>query len=244
MSRLKFVIQYDGTKFLGWQIQKEVRTVQGLLESNLKEILKLEDAVRFYGSGRTDSGVHAWAQVAHVDLDTTLNENEIKNALNTNLPSDCRIIDVQKVAGDFHARYDAKSRIYRYQCYTGDSILFRNQSWSLPRLDIDYLNSFAEILIGDHDFLSFSKYRVDLKSTNCSVFYSHWSCEERMITFKIEANRFLHHMIRYLVGTMVALYQNRFTENEFLSLLREPRKEVKIIKAPPQGLILEKINYA
>ena len=188
--------------------------------------------------------MHAWAQVAHVDLDTTLTKNEIKNALNANLPSDCRIIDVQKVVGDFHARYDAKSRIYRYQCYTGDSILFRNQSWSLPRLDIDYLNSFAEILIGDHDFLSFSKYRVDLKSTNCSVFYSHWSYEESMITFKIEANRFLHHMIRYLVGTMVALYQNRFTENEFLSLLKEPRKEVKIIKAPPQGLILEKINYA
>ncbi len=80
MSRFKFVIQYDGSKFLGWQIQKEVRTVQGLLESNLKEILKINDPVRFYGSGRTDSGVHAWAQVAHLDLDTTLSENEIKNA--------------------------------------------------------------------------------------------------------------------------------------------------------------------
>ena len=244
MSRYKFVIQYDGSNFLGWQIQKEVRTVQGLLESKLKEILKLDDYVRLYGSGRTDSGVHAWAQVAHADIDTNLSEYDIMNALNANLPSDCRIIDIQKVVRDFHARYDAKSRFYRYQCYTGNSILYRNQSWVLPRLDIDYLNKFAGILVGEHDFLSFCKYNQDQKSTKCSVLDSKWSSEKRMITFKIEANRFLHHMIRYLVGTMVALCQNRFSENEFLCLLREPRKKVKIIKAPPQGLILEKINYA
>ena len=110
-------------------------------------------------------------------------------------------------------------------------------------MDIDYLNIFAKQLIGDHDFLSFSKYNKDQKNTDCNIFESKWVSDKKMLTYKIGANRFLHHMIRYLVGTMVALYQKRFSEKEFLSLLKEPRKQVKIVKAPPQGLILEKINY-
>tara|TARA_Y100000590_G_C15451986_1_gene913069 strand:- start:105 stop:821 length:717 start_codon:yes stop_codon:yes gene_type:complete len=237
------VIQYDGSKFLGWQIQKEGRTVQGVIEDNLKKISNSEYRVKLYGAGRTDKGVHAWAQVAHVDLNIKLNEQDIQNALNANLPLDCRIINIEKIGNDFHARYDAKSRYYRYQCYIGDSILYRNQSWILPSLDIDYLNMFAKKLIGNHDFLSFCKYSEDQKSTDCSVFESKWSSDKKMLTYKIGANRFLHHMIRYLVGTMVLLHQKRFSEKEFLSLLTEPRKEVKIIKAPPQGLILERINY-
>ena len=153
------MVQYDGSKFLGWQIQKEGRTIQGVLEDNFKKISNSKDHVKVYGAGRTDTGVHAWAQVAHVDLKTKLNEQDIQNALNANLPLDCRIINIEKIEKDFHARYDAKSRFYRYQCYTGDSILYRNQSWIVPSLDIDYLNIFAKQLIGDHDFLSFSKYK-------------------------------------------------------------------------------------
>ena len=237
------MVQYDGSKFLGWQIQKEGRTIQGVLEDNFKKISNSKDYVKVYGAGRTDTGVHAWAQVAHVDLKTKLNEQDIQNALNANLPLDCRIINIEKIEKDFHARYDAKSRFYRYQCYIGDSILYRNQSWILPALDINYLNIFANQLIGTHDFLSFSKFNKDQKNTDCIVFESKWVSNEKMLTYKIGANRFLHHMIRYLVGTMVALYQKRFSEKEFLSLLKEPRKQVKIVKAPPQGLILEKINY-
>tara|TARA_Y100001970_G_scaffold14407_1_gene16209 strand:- start:679 stop:1413 length:735 start_codon:yes stop_codon:yes gene_type:complete len=244
LIRYKIVVQYDGSKFLGWQIQKEGRTIQGVLEHNFKKLSISKDHVKVYGSGRTDAGVHAWAQVAHVDLKTKLNEQDIQNALNANLPLDCRIIDIEKIEKDFHARYDAQSRFYRYQCYTGDSILYRNQSWILPALDIDYLNIFARQLIGDHDFLSFSKYSKDQKNTDCRVLESKWVSEKKMLTYKIGANRFLHHMIRYLVGTMVALYQKRFSEKEFLSLLKEPRKQVKVIKAPPQGLILERIDYA
>ena len=151
------MIQYDGSKFLGWQIQKEGRTVQGVIEDNLKKISNSKDRVKLYGAGRTDTGVHAWAQVAHVDLNIKLNEQDIQNALNANLPLDCRIINIEKIGNDFHARYDAKSRYYRYQCYIGDSILYRNQSWILPSLDINYLNMFSEKLIGNHDFLSFCK---------------------------------------------------------------------------------------
>jgi len=243
MSRYKIIIQYDGSKYYGWQLQPNVITIQGVLETGIRKVFRNNDKLNLYGSGRTDSGVHAWGQVAHVDLATRLNVKDMKNALNANIPDDCRIIAIEKVEKNFHARYSALKRYYRYQCYTGNSILYRNQSWELPKLNIDCLNNLSEQLIGTHDFLSFCKYRAELINTVCEIFHSRWSFEDNMIIFKISANRFLHHMIRYLVGTMVAVYNGRFKEHEFLSLLKNPRKNVKIFKAPPQGLILEKIDY-
>ena len=238
------IIQYDGSQYFGWQLQKDIRTVQGDIEQALKKIYNSNDRIKLYGSGRTDTGVHALAQVAHVDLNSKkLKEKEIKHALNANLPLDCRILEVRKVAKNFHARFDAKRRYYRYQCYIGDSILYSNQCWILSELNCDYLNMLAKKIKGVHNFLSFCKYREDIKSTECIIYHSKWSIEKEMIIFTISANRFLHHMIRYLVGTMVAVSENRMSEQEFDSLLRNPMKNVKIFKAPPQGLILENICY-
>jgi len=241
--RYKITIQYDGSYFSGWQIQNDKLTVQGLLESVFRKISKTSDRVIVNGSGRTDTGVHAFGQVAHVDLDLSLDIQEIKNALNGNLPKYCRISDVKKVDMDFHARFHATSRQYIYQCYTGESFLYDNQSWILPKLDLIFLNNLAEELIGDSDFLSFSKYRKDIKSTNCNVFSSYWGKNKGMFTFYIKANRYLHHMIRYIVGSMIGVYQKRMTKLDFKLLLENPRKDVKIFKAPAQGLILEKVNY-
>jgi len=243
LDRYKLVIQYDGTNFFGWQIQKKRRTIQGLIENTILKMKLSNNRVKIYGSGRTDTGVHAWGQVAHLDLDTKLNNTDFKNAMNSYLPKDCRIVAIEKVNKDFHSRYDARRRSYRYQCYTGESILFRNQSWQLPKLSIDFLNDLSKYIIGNHDFLSFSKYRKELKNTKCTIYQSNWSCNQEMIVFKINANRYLHHMIRYLVGSMVGVYHNRMTKKEFLLLLNKPRKNVKIFKAPPIGLILEKIDY-
>ncbi len=242
-SRYKLIIQYDGTKYLGWQLQKQGRTVQGTIENALKKLSNRQSRIIVHGSGRTDAGVHALAQVAHIDFKSTLNVQDIKNALNSNLPQDCRIIDIEQVKSDFHSRFNAKKRYYRYQCYSGASILYGNQCWILTKIDIKCLNHLAGQLIGNKDFLSFSKYREEMKDTMCEVFDSKWSFEDNMFIFRISANRFLHHMIRYLVGTMIAVCNQRFTELEFQSLLNNPRKNVRIFKAPPQGLILEKINY-
>jgi len=114
----------------------------------------------------------------------------------------------------------------------------------LKDLNVDYLNFISKKLLGNNDFLSFSKFNNDIKNTNCLIMNCLWSSDKDMLTFKIEANRFLHHMIRYLVGTMVAICQKKYTERKFQLLLSRPRKDVKIFKAPAQGLILEKINYA
>ena len=244
MSRYKLVVQYDGSEFSGWQLQKKSRTVQGVLEDAVQKITNSKDRIPVHGSGRTDAGVHAWAQVAHTDMELQLSVDNIRKALNGNLPQDCRIVCVEHTHNDFHSRYDAKSRYYRYQCYIGDSILYRNQSWVVPGLNIEFLNTLAIKLMGEHDFLSFCKFRHDLKNTKCIIYHSEWKFDHEMLTFIIGGNRYLHHMIRYLVGTMIAVHETQFSKKEFLSLLEIPRKDVHVFKAPAQGLILEKINYA
>ena len=236
-------MQYDGTNFSGWQIQKEGRTIQGVLENRMMELFNSKERIRVFGSGRTDTGVHAWEQVAHVDLESKLSQTDLKNAINSRLPNDCKVIKIKKTNRNFDARFDAKKRHYRYQCYTGKSILFRNQCWLMKSLNLIELNQISSIIIGNHDFLSFSKYRKENKNTFCTIYNCGWNRNGELITFTINANRFLHHMIRYLVGTMVAICQNRTTFNYFKSLLDRPQKEVKIFKAPPQGLILEKIDF-
>ena len=242
LDRYKLKIQYDGSKYLGWQQQKKGRTVQGVIEESLNKFLNQEQKVKVHGSGRTDTGVHAIEQIAHVDFNSNLEDGIIKNAMNAYLPEDCMILEVVKVAKNFHSRYDAKKRFYRYQICT-KNLLYRNQCWIKSKIDIDFLNKLANKLIGDHDFLSFSKYRKDLKSTNCQIFLSKWLMQNEMYVFKIGANRFLHHMIRYLVGTMIAVYEEKIKEEQFDSLLKKPKKNVRIFKAPPQGLILEKVCY-
>ena len=243
MSRYKLVVQYDGSEFSGWQLQKKSRTVQGVLEDAVQKITNSKDRIPVHGSGRTDAGVHAWAQVAHTDMELKLSVDNIRRALNGNLPQDCRIVGVEHTHNDFHSRYDAKSRYYRYQCYIGESILYRNQSWVVPCLSIEFLNTLAIKLMGEHDFLSFCKFRHDLKNTKCIIYHSEWKFDHEMLTFIIGGNRYLHHMIRYLVGTMIAVQETQFSKKDFLSLLEIPRKDVQIYKAPAQGLILEKINY-
>ena len=241
--RYKITIQYDGSYFSGWQIQKKQNTVQGLLEKIFQKISKASDRIIVYGAGRTDAGVHAFGQVAHVDLSVGLNNQKIKDALNGNLPWYCRVSEVEKVKSDFNSRFNATSREYIYQCYTGKSFLFYNQSWILPRLDIEFLNKISENLFGKLDFLSFSKFRKDLKNTDCNIFSAYWKKDKEMYTFHIKANRYLHHMIRYIVGSIIAVYQNRMSEKEFILLIKNPRKNVLIFKAPAQGLILNKVNY-
>ena len=141
-----------------------------------------------------------------------LSVDSIKSALNGNLPQDCRIVGVEHTHNDFHSRYDAKSRYYRYQCYIGDSILYRNQSWVVPGLNIEFLNTLAIKLMGEHDFLSFCKFRYDLKNTKCIIYHSEWKFDHEMLTFIIGGNRYLHHMIRYLVGTMIAVHETQFSK--------------------------------
>jgi len=243
LFKYKLTLQYDGSGFFGWQLQASERTVQGVIEHAIQRILKQGKRIPIHGSGRTDTGVHAFGQVAHVELENEWDCADLKNALNGNMPLDCRIRLVEKVDNDFQARFSAVKRHYRYQCYTGESLLYRNQAWQIKPVNIDNLNSLANQIIGDHDFLSFSKYREDLDHTRCIIYKTQWKSEGKMVIFTITGNRFLHHMVRYLVGTMIAVIEGRTSGETFSDLLNNPQKNVQIFKAPPQGLILEKVDY-
>jgi tRNA pseudouridine38-40 synthase len=242
MSRYKITIQYDGTNYFGWQMQSQKRTIQSEIETVLMP-LNDNKRVKIIGAGRTDTGVHAFGQVAHFDLDTNLKIVQLNNAINARLPDDIRIIDVAQVSDDFHARYSAKRRYYRYQCYLGDNLLFKNQSWFVGEIDKSILDVFAKKIEGAYDFLSFSKSNKQLKNTVCNIYESKWFKSGNMLIFNVCGNRFLHHMVRYMVGTMVAGAQGKISLDYFKDLLINPRKNVKIFKAPPEGLILFGIDY-
>lgn len=242
MSRYKITIQYDGTNYFGWQMQSRERTIQKELETALAP-LNNDKRVVVSGAGRTDTGVHAMGQVAHFDLDTNLKTTQLLKALNARLPQDIIIIDVVPVSNDFHARFSAKRRYYRYQCYLGENLLFRNQSWNIDEIEISKLAIFAKSIKGMHDFLSFSKLNKQLDNTLCNIYESEWNKSENMLIFSVCGNRFLHHMVRYLVGTMVAGARGKISLDYFEELLNNPQKDVKIFKAPPEGLILMRIDY-
>jgi len=242
MSRYKLTIQYDGTNYFGWQMQLQKRTIQGEIEKALTP-LNINNRVSVTGAGRTDTGVHAFGQVAHFDLDTNLKTTQLLSALNARLPDDIRIIDIAETGDEFHARFSARKRYYRYQCYLDDNMLFKNQSWYVSEIDKTILDIFAKKIKGTHDFLSFSKLNKQLKNTDCDIYESKWFTYESMLIFNVCGNRFLHHMVRYLVGTMVAGAQGKLSLEYFEDLLISPQTNVKIFKAPPEGLILDKIDY-
>ncbi len=243
MSRYKIIIQYDGSYFSGWQLQKEKKTVQGDIENAIKMISGTRTRIPVYGSGRTDAGVHAYGQVAHFDLDTKLNNDELCNAINSKTSNECKIMSVEEISTDFEARFNAKKRYYRYQVYTGNSILYRNQAWLINDIQLDLLMPLSEIIIGEHDFLSFSKFNPYKNNTKSIIYDSIWKKDKDMFIYEISGNRFLHHMVRYIVGTMVQVSRARFSIDEFKSLLHQPRKNVQIHRAPACGLILLKVEY-
>jgi|TARA_B110001454_G_scaffold18191_2_gene16584 tRNA pseudouridine38-40 synthase len=243
LRRFKITIQYDGSSFSGWQLQKNLRTVQGEVEDALKIISGSKFRIPVHGSGRTDAGVHAYGQVAHFDIDTKLDPIKLCDAINANTTKDCKIMSALEVNSKFESRFSAKKRWYRYQVYRGSSILYSNQAWLIDNVDLKVLNSLSKFILGEHDFLSFSKYRADQKNTISEIYHSNWEEKDNMFIYEISGNRFLHHMVRYLVGTMIQVARNQFSMEQFRTLLNKPRKKVQIHRAPACGLILLKVEY-
>ena len=242
MSRYKITIQYDGLGFSGFQSQKNLNTIQDKIEHSLS-FLNHNNLIRVLGASRTDAGVHALGQVAHFDLDTELSLNAIKRAINARLPIEIRIIDITEVNTEFHSRFDAIKKEYLYQCSLTDNPLLSKDHFVVKKIDFDILKDLQNELVGKHDFLSFSKFDIEKKNTICEIFKSKWTLKDDKLFYIIEGNRFLHHMVRYLVGTMIGCMEKKISRKDFLSLLDNPRKDAKLLKAPAHGLILNRIFY-
>jgi tRNA pseudouridine38-40 synthase len=249
MSRrtLQLVLQYDGEAFAGWQRQPAQRTVQGAVEDGLAQLTQTPISVT--GAGRTDAGVHALGQVASVLVPDKWQPDTMRRALNAVLPRDIRCTAVFEMSPDFHARFSATERQYRYLVGTDQDAAspFRyNREWAFGHaLDLDLLTAESAVLLGEHAFLGFA-----VKGTapadddhRCEVRISRWERRDGGLAFVIAANRFLHHMVRFLVATMVDVGAGRRPSGTVAALLTASGNQDVSPPAPACGLYLERVTY-
>jgi tRNA pseudouridine38-40 synthase len=244
MRNLKLIIEYDGTHYQGWQSQKNGLTTQDVLEEALSQILNQK--IRVNGSGRTDSGVHALGQVANVKTESALDTNALLKGANSLLPPDILIKHIEEVPENFHARFSATSRIYEYRIWNTSqpSVFSRSYSWWVQTpLDVEVMRKAAFCLIGWHDFSSFQGADHEKVSPEREVMEVGFRHEGPEVIFFIQANAFLRHMVRNIMGTLVAVGKGKMSHQEFVEIV-EARDRAKAGKtAPAQGLFLKEVCY-
>lgn len=244
MKNIKLVIEYDGTNYSGWQNQENAITVQEVLEKKIKEITL--ETVRLIGSGRTDSGVHAKGQVANFFTSSTIPGEKFKYVLNNILPDDIKIIDSGEVDLDFHSRFSAKRKRYRYVIYNKDmpSPIHRLYSFHYKyHLDIEKMQEAADYLIGTHDFSSFMSTGAVVKDTIRTIYELKIEKEDEYIIITTEGNSYLKYMVRNIVGVLLKVGSGRIEPKKILSILEAKDRNKAGITAPPQGLYLEEVYY-
>jgi tRNA pseudouridine38-40 synthase len=246
--RLKLTLHYDGTGFHGWQVQPQVRTVQGELDAALSRLA--DHPVTTIAAGRTDAGVHATGQVASFDMADPWTAEAVRKSLNAILPGDIWVAEAAEVASSFHARYSAIARGYIYRVGTGPaarSPFRRRWCWPVPGSpDRDILGRGAGMLNGEHSFQSFAKTGQPERGYRCRVHHAGWSAwGPAGLEFRIVADRFLHHMVRYLVGTMVDAARRRRPVDDIAALLHQggPGPLETSAPAPAAGLFLARVYF-
>jgi tRNA pseudouridine38-40 synthase len=242
-SRFKLIIEYEGTRYSGWQKQENTKTIQGTLIKVAKEIFG-ENFVDLQGSGRTDSGVHAICQAAHLDVKTVLAPEIIRMKLNDLLPHDINILEVQKASPNFHARHDAKSRSYIYQISRRRTAFGKNFVWWIKdKLDFKKMESASRHFIGLHDFSSFSDDDPEEKSTKVLIVDIQMKEDGDLILIRIVGSHFIWKMVRRIVGVLVEVGRGKKNEDDILNYLNKKSIEPAKFTAPPSGLFLEKVFY-
>lgn len=239
---IKLKIEYDGTDFSGWQKQPKLRTVQGEIEEKLKKIL--QEKITLIGSGRTDVGVHALEQVANFKTGSKLNLVSIHRGLNSLLKEDILIKDVEEVDLDFNSRFSAKSRVYRYKICLGNDVFLRRYAWEISYcLDFSKIKKATKAILGRQDFTSFCVSKSAKPDNHCFIFRAGWKKDRKRLDFEIEADRFLHTMVRSLVGTLIDVGRGYFSLKDFTKILKAKDHKKAGLTAPAKGLYLVKVNY-
>ncbi|MBI5098261.1 MAG: tRNA pseudouridine(38-40) synthase TruA [Nitrospirae bacterium] len=255
MRHIKLTLQYDGTNYSGWQVQKNGTTVQGCLEEAVYIITG--ERSRITGAARTDAGVHALQQVAAFSTESLLEPQVFLKALNGNLPRDIRVINADECENDFHPRYDAKNKTYSYIIFkTGVYAVFLERySWSIPyKLNCNSMREAAGYLVGEHDFSCFrasgcsSKHPVrtiyDIQIDELpSIEFIGFQFSVPVIKISIQANAFLRHMVRNIVGTLVEIGRDKYPSEKMKEILELKDRRIAGKTAPAQGLFLEKVEY-
>ncbi|HUI71964.1 MAG TPA: tRNA pseudouridine(38-40) synthase TruA [Spirochaetia bacterium] len=242
---IKLTVAYDGTDFLGWQLQKEGRTVQGVMQEGLERMHG--HPVHVSAAGRTDSGVHATGQVTnfHTDLDS-IAPHKFRDAVNSFLPRDVRVVASEEVGPRFHARRSALLRIYRYYVMNGPVLLphLRNyRHWVRRQLDVQRLNEMASVLVGEHDFSSFSAEGDANESKVRHVAVSSFHVEGDTLIYTIAATSFLWKMVRTVIGTFLMLEEQGLGAPELRRIIDSCHRANAGGTAPARGLFLERVMY-
>ena len=242
MNNYKLLIQYDGTNYFGWQIQENCISIQQKITDALQIILK--EKVNLIGSGRTDTGVHALGQVANFKTANDLDIYKFKHSLNAILPVDISVYNIEKVQDEFHSRFDAKRRSYLYLFSKFKSPFYDRYSYFYHgNIDFEKLNTLSKSLLGEKDFSSFARKNTETKNKICNIYDVNWKSTSNLIIFKIEADRFLHGMVRTIVGTLLKALKNNF-DNEYIGKIIEQRdREAAGEAVPAKGLFLFKVKY-
>lgn len=245
MARYQIILAYDGTEFLGSQRQaKKHRTVQGELENALRKMGW--DGKSVLMAGRTDAGVHASGQVASFDFDWAHRLDALVNALNANLPAEMAVQQAQVAPDNFHPRFDATARLYRYRifCQQQRDPLRERYAWRVyPEPDGDVLHALAAMLPGIHDFAAFGSPPRPDGSTERHLMQARWEKQDDEWHFEVQANAFLYHMVRRLVRSQVVIAQGNFPKEIFARALAD-QAELPSGIAPPNGLTLVEVSYS
>ena len=245
--RVRAVVAYDGTDYGGFQRQVNAPTVQAALEAALAQVT--QEAITVLAAGRTDAGVHAGGQVVAFDTGWRHAVSDLHRALNAVLPVDIAVLEVENAAANFHPRYDARSRRYRYSLYNALVRWPLNRRYSLhvaAPLDVAAMQQAAQHLVGEQDFATFGRPPQRSKRNGVTVrrvLMAEWSKKSARLTFDIEANAFLYRMVRSIVGTLLQVGQGRMSVDEFVAVLAACDRSLAGPTAPPHGLCLMGVKY-
>jgi tRNA pseudouridine38-40 synthase len=243
MARFKLVIEYAGTRYSGWQIQQNAKTVAGEIERGVRDVARRKE-FELYGAGRTDAGVHALGQVAHLELYTDLPPASLHARLNDVLPSDIYIRSIEKVPHRFHARHDAEARAYLYQISRRKTAFFKPYVWWIKEpIDISKMRDAAHAFVGMRDFASFSADEPGEKSTKVLVDRLELAEEGELVLIRIVGSHFLWRMVRRVVGVLAAIGRGEMDGSDVEPMLESESTLPATLTAPASGLFLERVFY-
>jgi tRNA pseudouridine38-40 synthase len=245
MRTLKLVLEYDGFDYCGWQVQAETPTIQGVIEAALEQILR--EGVRIHGAGRTDAKVHALGQVASFRCSSEIPTTALQRALNSLLPRDVVVLDVQDVQADFHARFSALGKVYAYRIVNRPvrAPLRSRYAWHIPQaLDLAAMRLAVGYLQGTHNFKSFQASGSEVKTTTRSLMQLTVTHERDEMVISCTADGFLRHMVRNIVGTLVEVGRGARSPADIQRILDGRDRQLAGATAPPQGLCLVQVLYS
>jgi tRNA pseudouridine38-40 synthase len=242
LRNYKLIVQYDGTNYAGWQIQANASSVQGIIQDSISRIT--DEAINLIGAGRTDSGVHAIGQTANFRVEKKLDIYRFKHSLNSVLPRDIAVKYIEEVDEDFHSRYDAVKRSYIYLISKSKSPFYDKYAWWYHGpVNCQVLNKISAYLIGEKDFTAFARKATETENKICCIHEVNWKEWKDLIIFYVEADRYLHGMVRTMVGTLLNTLKLDLDNDYLRDIISKKEREAAGEAVPAKGLFLYKVKY-